>query len=76
MVYDSGDFFGIPHKCSVFEFCILNYDKGPMRIYFCSFCRRVIGYLKDEENKIILDGQAVTGCKQNELDEKTKQELI
>ena len=36
----------IPHKCTVWDYCLLNEDDS-YKILFCVFCRKVIGYEKN-----------------------------
>ena len=36
----------IKHKCSVWDYCLLN-DNDSYKILFCIFCHRVVGYEKN-----------------------------
>jgi hypothetical protein len=65
MVYE------IPHKCNVFDFCIVS--EG-VEILFCIFCRKVAG-LKEGDN-IKLKSTIFTDKKRNEYSDELKQALV
>jgi len=68
LVYDTGYVKKepIPHRCgAILEFCILDEH---YTLFFCSICRIVTAYKKDDH--IMIKGEVATGFKQKEYSDK------
>ena len=63
----------IQHKCTVWDYCLLNEDNS-YKIIFCIFCRKVVGYEKD--GKRFMRTFEEEHFKKNQYSEKTLNDSV